>query len=94
MGDPGFDVILANGTDQRVAVSVTGASSSPMTVTLGPREELPKTWFYPDSESDSRIVTVRATDASGKPVFCRQYGYRAIRDVSFRIEIQANNLSC
>ena len=95
IGDaPRFDVVIANRTDQRVEVAISGAMSGTQNLSLGPREEqrATKSWFYPESESD--LVTVRATATSGAPIFCKQYSYRALRDVTFYIEIQLNVLAC
>ena len=87
-------VVLANATDQRIQVIVTGAASSATTLTLAPREERVTSWFYPERESDTRTVTVKATDASGLTIFCKTFGWKAIHELTFRIEIQANVLAC
>ena len=86
--------MIANRTDQRVEVAIRGAMSRTQNLSLGPREEqrATRSWFYPESESD--VATVRATATSGAPIFCKQFSYRALRDVTFYIEIQLNVLAC
>ena len=89
-----FDVVIADATAERIEVAMRGAMWGTQQLTLRPREEqrARHSWLYPDSDSD--VVTVKAATSSGAAIFCEQYRYRDLQNLSFYILIEQNVLAC
>ena len=91
IGDTGTDVRIRNQTDLRLTLSEVGQNSGHDLVThLAAGEERVTAWHF----TNNAPVTLKASDDSGRLVFCHRYSYDDLRSIRQRIVIVENMIDC
>ncbi len=89
--DTTTSVLIRNASDQPLRVREVGVNSGADLVTeLAPRAERKTAWQF---RTGSR-VTLKAEDARGQLVYCHQYTYEEIRQLSGEVSIVPGKIDC
>jgi|SRR5216684_7491676 len=98
-GTPGYGVTITNGSRDVVTFYAQGVGESANSavavgVRLAPQASFVDHWLTPNAGSGNQRATVRATNATGVIVFCRQLSWSDLKLMEYRIVVDVAYNAC